>query len=477
MRLRILLIAPIAATLVACASKPLAPPSASSAPTTATAAKISPATTSVAKAAPVQQAKKPEEYDDLWDRVRIGLAMQTPDSPLVERHIKWFQKHPKYLELLVKRARLYLYHIVVEVEKREMPLEIALLPAIESAYKPHALSHARAAGLWQFIPSTGRHFGLARNWWYDGRRDVVAATKAALDYLEQLHERFDGDWHLALASYNAGERRVERAVAKSKRKGDTGRYEELHSLKAETKNYVPKLIAFAHIVANPQKYGLKLDPIPNKPYFAHVEIGSQIDLGVVARLANISIGDLYDINPGFKRWATSPDGPHRILIPAERRERLLAALRELPEGKRVRWLHHRVRQGETLSHIGERYRVSVAAIRHGNRMRNNRIRIGQDLIIPVSLRGLNASQHANITRPSLRPIRGAAVPKNAVRVTHRVMKGDTLWTISRRYNIYIYQITGWNGISRRRPLRPGQRLKIYLPPARAAELGFTPANS
>lgn len=406
---------------------------------------------------------KPVHYDNLWQRIRAGYGLPQMDSPLVERHEEWYASNPAYMKRLVERAHLYLYYIVQQVQKRHMPTEIALLPAIESAYKPHALSHARAAGLWQFIPSTGRHFGLDRNWWYDGRRDVVAATDAALDYLEKLHTEFNGDWELALAAYNAGERRILRAQEYNRRHGLPTDYAHLHRLKPETRNYVPKLLAMANIIADPQKFGLTLAPIPNEPYFAKVEIGSQIDLGVVAKLADMSIGDLYDINPGFKRWATAPDGPHELLVPAERRDALLAALKSLPDNKRVRWVRHYVRQGETLSQIARHYRISVRSIRHSNRLHSNWIRAGQNLIIPVSSRRLSAFT-GNLTGPVIRRPRILAAPKGTVKLVHTVRPGDTLWDIARRYNVYIYQITGWNGLRRRSPLHPGQELKIYVDP-------------
>ena len=403
------------------------------------------------------------QYTNLWQRIRAGYGLPHMDNARVERQEEWYASNPAYMKRLVERARLYLYYIVQQVQKRHMPMEIALLPAIESAYKPHALSHARAAGLWQFIPSTGRHFGLHRNWWYDGRRDVVAATGAALDYLDKLHDDFNGDWELALAAYNAGERRILRAQEYNRRHGLPTDYSHLRHLKAETRNYVPKLIAMANIVADPQKFGLTLASIPNEPYFAKVEIASQIDLGVVAKLADMSIGDLYDINPGFKRWATSPNGPHELLVPAERRDALLAALKNLPQDKRVRWVRHHVRPGETLSAIARHYRISVDSIRHTNRMRSNWIRAGENLIIPVSNRRLSASV-GNLTRPYVPPIRILARPKGTVKLVHTVQAGDTLWDIARRYNVYIYQITGWNGLRRYRPLHPGQELKIYVDP-------------
>ncbi|MEK9133910.1 MAG: transglycosylase SLT domain-containing protein, partial [Pseudomonadota bacterium] len=219
---------------------------------------------------------------DIWARLRKGFTMKPLDSPQVEREIKWFANNPEYMQRMMERARLYLYYIADEVEKRGMPMEIALLPAIESAYKANAYSRARASGLWQFIPSTGRLYGLKANWWYDGRRDVQASTQAALDYLEKLYNDFDGDWHLALAAYNAGEGKIARMMKYNERKGKSTDYQYL-KLKRETQHYVPKLMAMVSIVADPAKYGVQLASIPDEPYFARVETGSQIDLGVVAK--------------------------------------------------------------------------------------------------------------------------------------------------------------------------------------------------
>ncbi len=413
-----------------------------------------------------------QEYADLWDRIRAGYGLPDLDSPYVARHEKWFANNPAYMERMVARARLYLFYIVEEVEKRGFPTEIALLPAIESAFKPHAYSRARAAGLWQFIPSTGRHYGLERNWWYDGRRDVIKATNAALDYLEKLNKDFDGDWHLALAAYNAGENRVMRARRDNRKRGKPTGYEHLRQLKPETRNYVPKLLAMARIVADPAKYGLELATIANEPHFTVVDIGSQIDLGVLAKQADVPIGDLYDINPGFKRWATAPDGPFDLLVPMDTEQTILAALESLPIEQRVRWKRHKVRRGDTLSQIAMRYRVSVAAVKKTNGIRGTRIRAGQDLMIPVSSRKIS-TRVANVTKPVKRTRQPAAPPAGRVVVVHKVKSGDTLWSIARQYNVYISQLTRWNLISRRSILRLGQQLKIWVEPggAPAVSLG------
>lgn len=449
---RELLLIALFATLYGCATQPVSD-FATSANSTSTAESNS------------QQAATEEQpqHDQLWDRLRAGYALADLDSPLVAKHERWYSSHPEYIDRMVKRARLYLYYIVDEVEKRKLPMEIALLPAIESAFKPHAYSRARAAGLWQFIPSTGRHFGLERNWWYDGRRDVVKATQAALDYLQELNIAFDGNWHLALAAYNAGERRVMNAIKYNRRRGRPTDYKNLRTLKPETLNYVPKLLAISKIVANPEYYNITLATIPNEPYFSRIEIGSQIDLGIAARMANISLGDLYDINPAFKRRATAPNGPHYLLVPAERREIILSALGNLPEKNRVRWQRHYVRQGDALSTIARRHGVSVRAIQRANGLRNSRIRAGRNLLIPVSAQRLTA-YHGNVTKPVKRRVRRMAPPKNGVKLIHKVRRGDTLWGIATRYNVYIYQLTGWNGLRRSALLQPGQKLKIWVDP-------------
>jgi len=458
------LVLPIVALLAACTSQPTVksdtPPVPSKNDTTVTSSTSDANSTSGGQATdtPVD----PKSYNDIWQRIRAGFRIPAPDTPLVEKQEKWFANNPEYISRMVERARLYLYYIVNEVDKRHMPMEIALLPAIESSYKPHAYSHARAAGLWQFIPSTGRLYGLKNNWWYDGRRDIVSATNAALDYLQVLHDDFNGDWQLALAAYNAGEGRIRRAQEYNRRHGKPDDFADLNRLKRETRNYVPKLIAFTRIVADPDKYGIKLEPIPNKPYFAEIDTGTQIDLGVAAKLADIPLGDLYDINPGHKRWATGPDGPYRLLVPADKEEELREALSKLPDNERMRWARHQIRQGEALSTIAHRYGVSIDAIKRANRLHSNRIRAGRSLLIPVSSRRIS-TQYANVTRPV--PIKPAPPPKGRIELVHEIKSGETLWSISQQYNVYMRQLARWNGIGTRTTLHPGQKLKIWIKPA------------
>jgi membrane-bound lytic murein transglycosylase D len=398
--------------------------------------------------------QNPELYPDVWSRMRAGFAMKPLSGNLVEVHERWFASNPQYMARMTERARIYLHHILNEVEKRGLPTELALLPAIESAYQPYAYSRARAVGLWQFIAPTGRLYGLKMNWWYDGRRDVEASTQAALDYLEKLYNEFDGDWHLALAAYNAGEGKINRMIQYNRSRGRPTDYQSL-KLRRETINYVPKLQAMANIVANPEKYGVVLADIPNKPYFAKVQVGSQVDLGVLAKLTSLSLDELQVMNPGFTRWATDPDGPHTLLVPVDKHDEVVEALNNLPDNERVQYRAHQVRRGETLSEISRRYGVSVAAIRSTNRMTSNLLRTNQNLLIPVSTR----------TLPPVTPVKVTATSVTAEKqpLVHIVRSGDTLSSIARRYGVLVKHLAEWNLLHTEDILRLGQRLKIWAP--------------
>jgi len=299
---------------------------------------------------------------DLWERIREGITWADAKDPRIDHQLRWYASNQDYLDRVVTRAQPYFRFIVDELEKRGMPMELALLPIVESAYDPFAYSHGRAAGLWQFIPGTGRRYSLKLNWWYDGRRDVIASTGAALDYLEKLYAQFN-DWQLALAAYNCGEGKVERLINQNRRKGLPTDYSSLKKLPRETKNYVPKLMAIANIVADPAKYGLQLAAIPNSEYFARVETDGQIDLGVVARLTDMPVDELYMINPGYSRWITDPKGPHALLIPAAKKDAVLEGLSKLANEDRVQWARHEVKRGDTMSRIagagGPEYRETL----------------------------------------------------------------------------------------------------------------------
>ncbi len=419
----------------------------------------------------------PKPHPDLWSRLRAGYGLASLDSALIARHEQWFVNNPEYMQAMMGRARLYLYYIVEEVEKRKMPLEIALLPAIESAYKPYAYSRAKAVGLWQFIAPTGRLYGLKANWWYDGRRDVMASTQAALDYLEKLRDEFNGDWHLALAAYNAGEGKIARMMEYNRHLGKPTTYQSL-KLRAETVNYVPRLIAMANIVANPDKYGVQLVAIPNAPYFAQVDVGSQIDLGVVSRLTDVPLDELQYINPHLNRWATDPEGPHHLLIPVGKKDTLLAGLSNISEQERVQWRGHEVKRGETLHDIARQNGVTIEAIRSANNLSSNILRIGQSLMIPVSSRALPpvvvaASNSASLAKPALSTWSATDVKAPLI---HYVRAGETLWSIARRYGVLVSQIVHWNLLEPSDVLQLGQKLRIFTNGVPAAALSNEKPN-
>lgn len=392
-------------------------------------------------------------HRDLWDRIREGFSFPALESEYVRHYERWYKARPDYLQRVVERARRYLFYIVEEVETRGMPMEIALLPGIESAFKPTAYSRAHAAGLWQFIPSTGRHYGLKQNWWYDGRRDVVQSTQAALNYLEKLNNEFNGDWFLALAAYNAGERRVQTAINHNRKRGRDANYTDLR-LKAETRRYVPKLIALKNIVLDPDRYGLRLEPINNQKYFAEVDVKSQVDLSVISDLGGIPQSELRNLNPAFRRWATAPNGPHRLLVPVAKHQHVQSKIAMLTPDKRMRWLRHRIRRGETLSTIARRYDVTIAAIKTSNKMRGSHLREGRDLLIPVSHRRYASARRTNRPAAKTKSNGGGSM-------VYRVRSGDTLWAIAQRHDVYVRQLARWNAIRVNDVLRLGQKILIY----------------
>lgn len=386
-------------------------------------------------------------YEDIWDRIRAGFAMESLDNKHVAEYEKWYASRPRYIERLMDRAEPYLHYIVEEVEKRGMPTELVLLPAIESAFVPTAYSRAHAVGLWQFIPATARRYDLKMNWWYDGRRDVIESTRAALDYLQFLHEEFKGNWFYALAGYNAGEGSIAYAIKRNRSKGRDIHYSSLR-LKSETRRYVPKLIAFKNIINEPERFGITLPAVANEPYFAVVDTGGQIDLNVVRELTGINPKDLRHLNAAFKRWSTDPDGPHRLLVPLAKAAPLETALAELPESARVKWGSYTIREGDTLGGIARRYGVSVSALQRSNRLRGTLIRAGKTLLIPLS--------------PGAQEVATAGAGDQQGSLVHRVRSGDTLWGIARRYNVYISQLTRWNSITTNDTLRLGQNIVVYI---------------
>lgn len=439
-------------------------------------------TAPAATSAPTPPAAPPPPAD-LWQRLRAGLALPPSEHPNVEAHIAWFERHQSYLDRVAERATPYLHEIVEAVEARGVPMEIALLPVVESAFQPFAYSHGRAAGLWQFVPGTGRRFGLKQTWWYDGRRDVLEATRAALDYLEYLHGHFDGNWLHALAAYNSGEGTVQRAIKRNRKRGQATDFWSL-DLPRETRGYVPRLLALAAVVKDPGRHGLTLEPIANEPVLTQVDVGSQIDLDLAAQLAGLEIEELYRYNPAYNRWATDPDGPHTLLLPRDNAEKFQAALESYPPEKRIAWERHRIRNGESLNVIARRYHTTVALLQRVNDLRGTTIRAGDSLIIPVARTDLDAYRLSADQRRLSKQNKS----RDGRRVEYVVQSGDTLWDISRQYRVGVRELAGWNSMAPADPLRPGQRLVIWtraktdvaslLPasfkhPAKARQIGYT----
>ncbi|MBI6954628.1 lytic transglycosylase domain-containing protein [Pseudomonas sp. CCOS 191] len=412
---------------------------------------------------------KPKEQappQDVWERMRQGFALQDgmDVNPRIEQQRLWFASNPSFLENAGERGSLYLHYIVERLEERDMPLELALLPAIESAYNPMAYSRAHAAGMWQFIPSTGRHFNLRQTNFYDGRRDVTASTNAALDYLNRLHDMFNGDWLLALAAYNAGEGTVSRAIERNERLGLPTDYWNL-PLPQETRDYVPKLLALSQVVNTPAAYGVNLNPIANEPYFEAVAINDRLDLSRVAAFADIDEDELIQLNPAFKKRMTV-DGPQQLLVPTAKAQLLsdrmsnlkpeeLVSLQPnkavfqaaLAEAKAPAARSYRVKRGDNLGSIAKANRVSVKQLQSWNRIRGNNLKVGQVL----ALRGGSA--------PSAAANRVADAKQRSTQ--YKVRKGDSYYLVAKRFNVEMKHLKRWNPRTGH-ALKPGQTLTVYL---------------
>jgi membrane-bound lytic murein transglycosylase D len=413
----------------------------------------------------VAEAAEPEsqpEPSDLWQRLRDGYQLDLSyDHARIDEQERLYSRNQHFLDRITDRASRYLYYIAGELEKRDMPMELALLPVVESAYDPFAYSHGRASGLWQFIPGTGKHYGLKQDWWYDGRRDVVASTRAALDYLQDLNRQFDGDWYLALAAYNSGAGTVKRAIRKNSKRNKPTDFWSLR-LPRETRAYVPKLIAVSRIVLEPKKYEVKLTTLPNKPYFAEVDTGSQIDLAQASMLAGVSMEQLYQLNPAFNQWATHPDGPHRLLVPADKHTAFADSLAALPSGERVRWERYRIKSGDSLIRIAKRYQTTPGVLRDVNGIRGNTIRAGKTLLIPTASKG---GQHYTLSADQRLHNKqlGAQLGNNSSKTYYTVRAGDSLWKISRQHGVSVSALSGWNGMAPGDPLSIGKKLVIIKP--------------
>ena len=402
--------------------------------------------------------------DDVWQRIRNGFKIEdaTP-NPLVAVHESWYAARPESVRRIVDRARRYLFHIVEEVDRRAMPMEIALLPMIESAFNPTALSPSAASGIWQFIPSTGRLYGLKQDNWYDGRRDFTAATRAALDYLGKLYLDF-GDWQLALAAYNCGEGCVARAIQKNVQQGLPTDYASL-ALPSETRHYVPKLLAIKNLIRNPEQYGIAIDALPNQPYFDQVTVHASMDIHSAARLAGMNSDEFIALNAAFPRKLIRSDTPVNLLIPVDKTDKFQ---RNLESASWDSWQPYTAQKGERPEAIAKRFDVSLARLEEHNQFQLKRGKLvrAQTILVPVRGRSVAAAQ--------------SAVPATTTSASrHQVERGDTLFGVARRYGLSVAQLTQANpgldgGLKAGQTLRLPQNEQAARQPEAFRHVAFNP---
>jgi membrane-bound lytic murein transglycosylase D len=389
--------------------------------------------------------------DDLWERIRNGFGMPNLDSPLVHDRQIWYASRPSMIKRILERSRLYLYHIVEELEKRGMPTEIALLPMVESAFNPMAYSRARASGLWQFIPSTGKNYNLEQNWWYDKRRDILASTTAALEYLQFLYD-MHGDWHLALASYNWGENAVARAIEKNATRQLPTDYLSL-TMPTETRYYVPKLQALKNILAKPHAFGIDLEPIPNQPYFVSVPMTGTIDIKLAARLAEMPVEELIALNPAHNRPVIPAGQSPALVLPADRVEIFRVNL-ENHDKPLSSWQTYTLKAGDKLDRIAAKNGITLARLKLVNGIgARARIGPGQQILVPVQ-----GSKAAVEPLPAVFKFPPGVEPRTRT-IVYTVKKGDTLPSIAKQHRVSTDDLRRWNKIGR---LAAGHKLTIEV---------------
>ena len=389
---------------------------------------------------------------DLWDSIRSELTLKIPqDYAEADVYRNRFKNNQHAVNRISKSGQRYLYHTVKRAKELGVPMELALLPFVESEFDPYAQSFSGATGIWQFMPATGKEWGLKSNWWYEGKRDVIASTEAAFGFLMYLNEKFEGDWLLAMAAYNTGLTRVKRAIRKNERAGKPTDFWSL-DLPKETSAYVPRLLALCELIKNPEAYSVSLPSIANRPYFVKVNTPGQIDLMQAADLAGMTPEAIYELNPGFSQWATDPSGPHYLLLPTGVADRFTLQLSSLEEIELVQWDRYKIRRGDNLTKIAAKYSIEVPILKEINQIDKDVIYAGQEIMVP----------------------RGPAwettfTPKAR---TYKVNKGDSFWGISKQFGVTIQDIVMWNDLELTDPLQIGQEIKIFSKYERAR--GKTP---
>ena len=403
---------------------------------------------------------------DVLAKMALGFSLPELNNSDVTQFEHWSATHPTYLNNLFARAEPFLHYVVNEIERRGLPMELALLPAVESAYKTDAVSRSKAVGLWQFVSATGKEYGLEQTWWYDGRRDVVASTNAALTYIEKLYNRFDQDWFLALAAYNVGQGNLARSISKNESKRKPTHYTAL-DLRTETRRYVPKLIALRNIIRDPQKYGVELRPIPMRSTFTALNLGdSQIDFKAFAQQAGYDFDALMTLNAGFLRWMSPPPAnkSFSLLIPSVDPHRVAQAKQLLSARPTVEYQSYVIASGDTLGRIARRFGTTVYALQQANNLSGNTIGLGKTLLIPKQV-GVVASSSVESTNSASNDLASSLTQLNTSQsnnaiTQHRVAHGDTLWSIARRYSVSVSDLLSWNTLDINVPLQLGQLLKL-----------------
>ncbi len=397
-------------------------------------------------------------HPDLWQAINhTENLLYNPQQSDIAKQITFYTKNSRTIPILANNAQPYLYYIYQQTQIRHMPAELALLPMVESNYNPFLYSNQGATGLWQIMPGTASGFHLDINWWYDGRRDIRASTKAALDYLSYLHDFFD-DWLLAIAAYNCGEGTVNKAIHHNQQAHLPTDFWSL-SLPYQTKIYVPKLLALTTIIKNPAQYNTLLPSIPNTPYFTSVPVSGQIDFSLIAKLADISPKTVRALNPGYRRFATAPTSHDSLLLPIEKAPIFTDNLNRHTD-KKVHWEHHRVQAGDTLSDIAKHYQTRVSVLERVNNLHSSIIHPNQDLLVPLSKEiSIAATQHTR----QIDNIAEDHVP-GPQKVTYTVQPHDTLEAISQRYHVTQSAISFWNHLSKTQPLHINQTLVLWLSP-------------
>ncbi|MDR0805609.1 MAG: LysM peptidoglycan-binding domain-containing protein [Enterobacteriaceae bacterium] len=391
---------------------------------------------------------------NLWLAVSDELNMQIPENNRVREQKEFYFNKKNYLQTVTVRAEPYMYWIISQIKERKLPMELALLPIVESSFDPNATSSAAAAGLWQIIPTTGSNAGLRQDQWYDGRRDVTESTTAALDILERLYGMFGGDWLLTIAAYNCGEGCIQRAIDNNIAKGRPIDYWSL-DLPTETMQYVPKLLALSDMVKNSNRYGLYLPNSNLNHALTRIEVGQQIELTQAAKMADIPLQKLKTYNAGYKYNVTAPNGPHTITLPINNAKKLEASLNR-GETNLVNWGQHRVVQGETVEILARRYGISVQSIQQANAM-TAPIVAGQTITLPLSSEYL-AQLSTQQTQMAQAGNSSSGVKNTATKYTVRA--SDTLASIAKRNNVKVSDIQKWNTLTKNSKLKVGQTLQI-----------------